>query len=64
MGNPWLMLIPLPAAAWWFFGFPPSWGWLVLPIVPGQPVSLAMLVALATVVVGAYSGLVWLRSNL
>ena len=63
MSSPWLMLIPIPAATWWFFGFPPGWGWLALPMLSGQPVSLGMLLALAAVVLGAYSGLVWLRSN-
>lgn len=64
VGSPWLMLLPLGGAAWWLFGFPPGWGWLVWPMISGMPVSLGMLVVLATVVIGCYSALVWLRGNL
>ena len=63
MRSPWLMLVPIPGIGWWFFGFPPGWGWIVLPMIPGQPVTLGMLLVLATVVIGAYAGLAWLRSN-
>jgi hypothetical protein len=63
LSSPWLILIPIPAAVWWFFDFPPGWGWLVLPALPGQPVSLGILLTLVAVVVGLYSGLVWVRSN-
>jgi hypothetical protein len=58
------MLLPIPGMAWWLLGFPPGWGWLVLPMLPGMPVSLGMLLVLAAVVVAAYSGLVWFRNNL
>jgi hypothetical protein len=64
MGSPWFMFLPVGGVAWWLLGFPPGWGWLVLPMIPSMPVSLAMLVVLAAVVIGAYSGLVWLRGNL
>ena len=60
----WLLALPVAGIGWWALGFPPGWGWLVLPIVPSMPVSVGMLVALATVVIGAYAGLAWLRSNL
>ncbi len=61
--SPWLILVPIPAVGWWLLGFPPGWGWIVLPMVPGQPVTLGMLLVLATVVLGAYAGLAWLRTN-
>lgn len=64
MGSPWLMFLPVGGAVWWLLGFPPGWGWLVLPMIPNMPVSLGMLVVLAAVVVGGYSALVWLRGNL
>jgi hypothetical protein len=64
MANPWLMIVPVAGVGWWLLGFPPAWGWLVLPIVPTMPVSFGMLVTLATVVFGAYAGLAWLRNNL
>jgi hypothetical protein len=60
----WLLLLPFGGVAWWLMGFPPGWGWIVLPIVPTMPVSVGMLVVLATVVVGAYAGLAWFRGNL
>jgi hypothetical protein len=58
------LLLPIPAVGWWLLGFPPGWGWLVLPMLPSMPVSLGMLVVLATVVIAAYSGLAWWRNNL
>ena len=48
----WPLLVPLPGVGWWFFGFPPGWGWLVLPMFPPMPVSLGMLIVFALVVVG------------
>ena len=33
-------------------------------MIPSMPVNLGMLVVLATVVVGLYGGLAWVRSNL
>lgn len=63
MSNPWWLALPVAGIGWWFLGFPPGWGWLVLPVIPDMPVSLGMLVTLATVVVGAYAGLAWLRAN-
>jgi len=60
----WLVVLPIAGIGWWLMGFPPGWGWLVLPILPAMPVSVGSLVVLATVVVGAYGGLAWLRNNL
>jgi hypothetical protein len=48
---------------WWLLGFPPGWGWLVLPMSPSMPVSGGQLVVLATVVIAVYSGLAWWRNN-
>jgi hypothetical protein len=64
MANPWLMIVPFAGIGWWLLGFPPGWGWLVLPVIPSMPVSIGVLLTLATVVFGAYAGLAWLRSNL
>ena len=64
MANPWFLLVPLGGVGWWLLGFPPGWGWLVIPVLPSMPVSLGMLVTLATVVFGLYVGLAWARSNL
>jgi hypothetical protein len=63
MRSPWLMVIPVFGIGWWALGFPPGWGWIVLPVLPSMPVSWGMLVVLATVVIGAYSALFWLREN-
>ena len=63
MRSPWLMVIPVFEIGWWALGFPPGWGWIVLPVLPSMPVSWGMLVVLATVVIGAYSALFWLREN-
>jgi hypothetical protein len=64
MGTPWLLVLPVAGVGWWLLGFPPGWGWLVVPVLAGMPVNLGMLITLATVVIGAYSGLVWYRNNL
>ena len=64
MGILWLLVLPVAGVGWWMLGFPPGWGWLVVPMVPGMPVNLGMLVTLATIVIGAYAGLVWYRNNL
>jgi hypothetical protein len=58
------LLLPIPAVGWWLLGFPPGWGWLVLPMFPSTPISGGMVVVLATVVIAAYSGLAWWRNNL
>lgn len=63
MGTPWLMLLPLGGVGWWLLDFPPGWGWLVLPTIPGMPVTVGMPVVLAAVVIGGYSALVWLRNT-
>jgi hypothetical protein len=60
----WLMLVPIPAVAWWLLGFPPGWGWLTVPMVPQTPINLGDLLVMATVVIGLYGGLVWVRNNL
>jgi hypothetical protein len=59
LAKPWLLVLPVAGIAWWTLGFPPGWGWLVLPVIPSMPVSDGMLVTLATVVVGAHAGLTW-----
>jgi hypothetical protein len=64
MTHPALLLLPLAGLGWWVLGFPPGWGWLILPIIPTMPVSVGLLITLGTVVFGAYAGLAWLRSNL
>jgi hypothetical protein len=61
---PWLMLLPIPAAAWWLLGFPPGWGWIVQPMVPQTPVNLGELVVLGTVVLAIFGFLAWYRENL
>ena len=50
----WPVLLPLPGFGWWLLGFPPGWGWLVLPMLPPMRVSLGMLVVLALVVVASW----------
>ncbi len=60
----WFLTVPLAGLGWWLLGFPPGWGWLVVPLVPAMPVSVGGVIVLATVVFGAYAGLVWLRSTL
>jgi hypothetical protein len=64
MRSPFWLALPVADIGWWVLGFPPGWGWLVVPMIPSMPVSLGMLVTLATVVIGAYAGLAWLRNNL
>jgi hypothetical protein len=64
MSHPAFLLLPFAGVGWWLLGFPPGWGWLVLPLIPTMPMSVASLIALGTVVVGAYAGLVWPRNNL
>jgi hypothetical protein len=63
MANPWLLFLPVAGIGWWMLGFPPGWGWLVIPLIPTMPVNVGMLVTLATVVIGAYAGLAWFRNN-
>jgi len=64
MSHPALLLLPLAGIGWWLLGFPPGWGWLVVPVIPTMPVSVGSLISLVAVVVGAYAGLAWLRQNL
>jgi len=58
-----LTLLPIGGIAWWLMGFPPGWGWLILPMFPPMPVSFGMLLVLGTVVVGCYGGLIWVRAH-
>ena len=60
----WLVVFPIGGIGRWLLGFPPGWGWIVLPLVPTMPVTLGMVLVLATVILGLYGGLVWLRNNL
>jgi hypothetical protein len=64
MANPWFLVLPVAGIGWWLLGFPPGWGWLLVPLIPTMPVNAAELVSLVCVVIGAYAGLAWLRSNL
>ena len=63
MSMQWLIPLPFLGLGWWLLGFPPGWGWLVLPVIPTMPVSVGMLLTLATVVIGAYAALAWLRTS-
>ena len=63
MSTRWFMLLPVPFIGWWLLGFPPGWAWLLFPIIPSMGVSVGILIALGSVVVGLYAGLVWLRDN-
>jgi hypothetical protein len=58
------MLLPVGSVGWWLLGFPSGWGWIVASMIPAMPMSVGMLLVLATVVIGAYTGLIWVRSNL
>ncbi len=64
MSHPAFLLLPLAGVGWWLLGFPPGWGWLVVPVIPTMPISVGSLISLVAVVVGAYAGLAWLRQNL
>jgi hypothetical protein len=59
----WLVFLPLGPVGWWLLGFPPGWGWVLFPVIPSMGVSVGVLITLATIVVGLYAGLVWLRDN-
>ena len=59
-----LALLPITGIAWWLMGFPPGLRWIVVPMLPRMSVSLGMLAVLATIVVGCYGGLAWLREHL
>jgi hypothetical protein len=61
--HPALLLLPLAGVGWWLLGFPPGWGWLIVPVIPTMPVSVGSLISMVAVVVGAYAGLAWLRQN-
>lgn len=64
MATPWLLVLPVAGIGWWILGFPPGWGWLLVPLVPTMPVNAGELLSLVCVVIGAYGGLAWLRNNL
>jgi hypothetical protein len=64
MVTPWLMLLPVAGIGWWALGFPPGWGWLVIPPIPTMPVNAGEVISLGLVVVGLYAGLAWFRNNL
>lgn len=64
MANPWFLLVPFAGLGWWLLGFPPGWGWLIIPVIPIMPVSAGTLVTLGTVVFGLYVALAWARNNL
>ena len=64
MSSPALLVVPVVGIGWWLLGFPPGWGWLVVPLIPTMPISIGILVTLATVVIGGFAGLAWLRNNL
>ena len=63
MNATWLTLLPVAGIGWWLLGFPPGWGWLLFPFIPSMGVSVGILITLATVVVGLYAGLIWLRDH-
>jgi hypothetical protein len=63
MNTRWFMLLPMASIGWWLLGFPPGWGWLLFPIIPSMGLSVGVLIALGSVVVGLYAGLLWLRDN-
>jgi hypothetical protein len=58
------MLVAIPGLGWWWLGFPPGWGWLVLPMFPAMPVSFGMLVVMALVLVSLGAGLRLVLNNL
>ena len=64
MSSALFLTLPVAGIGWWLLGFPPGWGWLIVPLIPSMPVNLGMLITLATVVIGMYGGALWLRSNL
>lgn len=64
MNTRWFMLLPVACIGWWVLGFPPGWEWLFFPIIPSMGVSVGVLIALGSVVLGLYAGLLWLRDNL
>ena len=37
---------------WWLLDFPFAWGWLLAPMAPGMPITVADLIVLVTLVVG------------
>jgi hypothetical protein len=63
MSTRWFMLLPVGCIGWWLLGFPPGWDWLLFPVIPSMGVSVGVLIALGSVAVGLYAGLLWLRDN-
>jgi hypothetical protein len=64
MASAWWFPIPIAGIGWWLLGYPPGWDWVLWPVIPSMGVSVGLLITLATVVVGLYGGLLWLRNNL
>jgi hypothetical protein len=59
-----LFPVPVLGISWWLLGHPPGWDWVFWPVIPTMGVSLGLLITFATVVVGLFGGLLWLRDNL
>lgn len=64
MASPWLAVLPIAGIGWWMLGFPPGYGWLVLPVIPTMPVNLGELISVGLVVLGMWGLLAWLRNNI
>ena len=64
MDGRFLLVLPVGGIGWWLLGFPPGWGWIVVPLLPNMPVTAGMLIVLATLVIGLYGFLAWYRENL
>jgi hypothetical protein len=43
--------------------YPPGWDWLIFPLTPTMGLSLGVLVTFATVLLGLYAAVIWLRDN-
>jgi hypothetical protein len=48
----WPVVFLVCGLIWWLLDSPFAWGWLLAPMFPGMPISVADLVVLATLVVG------------
>jgi hypothetical protein len=58
------LLIPFFGIGWWWLGFPPGWGWIIVPIFPPMPISFGDLVVFALVLIGIGWGLRFAIENL
>jgi hypothetical protein len=63
MKTPAFALVPVLGIGWWALGYPPGWDWLIFPLIPTMGVSLGVLVTFATVLLGLYAAVIWLRDN-